>query len=88
MDKRTPSKRCNTGSTPVESSMKTFKMQRIEDVSGVSGIGIVAEGVIFTNGKCVITWFGNISSVVVYDSFEECEQIHGHEGRTKFIFDE
>jgi hypothetical protein len=65
----------------------TFKLLRTQDVSGVSGIGVVAEGVIFTNGKCAVTWYGKIASVTVYNTFKDCEQIHGHEGRTKFIFD-
>jgi (p)ppGpp synthase/HD superfamily hydrolase len=66
---------------------RTFKLSREKDVSGVSGKGIVGEGVIFTNGKCVVTWYGKIASVTVYNTFEDCEQIHGHEGATKFVFD-
>jgi (p)ppGpp synthase/HD superfamily hydrolase len=66
---------------------RTFKLYRTEDVSGVSGTGIVAEGVIFTNGKCVVTWYGKISSITIYNTFTECEAIHGHEGKTKFLFD-
>jgi hypothetical protein len=66
----------------------TFKLLRIQDASGVSGRGIVAEGVIFTNGKCAVTWYGKISSVTIYNTFDECKQVHGHEGRTKFIFDD
>jgi len=30
--------------------MKPFWLQRVEDDSGVSGVGLVAEGVIFSNG--------------------------------------
>jgi hypothetical protein len=66
---------------------RTFKLTRVQDVSGVSGTGVVAEGVVFTNGKCAVTWYGKIASVTVYNTFEECTTIHGHEGRTKFEFD-
>lgn len=65
----------------------TFKLLRIRDVSGVSGTGVVAEGVVFTNGKCAVTWYGKIASVTVYNSFKECEQIHGHGSDTKFVYD-
>ena len=59
-----------------------FVLKRIEDVSGVSGTGIVADGVDFGE-FVVICWRKrppqNISSVVVYRSMEEVERIHGEE---------
>ena len=55
---------------------------RHEDVSGVSGTGIVAEGCLFSTGKTIIAWTSNFKSVAIYDSFLEMEAIHGHEGRT------
>lgn len=61
---------------------RRFHLVRHEDISGVSGVGIVAEGVLFTSNKVVITWTGHHTSVAVYDSLAECEAIHGHEGRT------
>lgn len=62
--------------------MKVFNLVRTEDVSGVSGTGIVAEGVEFEGGKCVICWRGEKSSVNVYESMDEMLAIHGHEGKT------
>ena len=61
---------------------RRFHIVRNEDVSGVSGTGIVAEGAIFSLGKTVICWTSNYKSVAIYDSFLEMEAIHGHEGRT------
>lgn len=66
--------------------MKTFRLVRSEDVSGVSGTGVVAEGIEFSNGKCVIGWLSSVASIVVYDSLEQVIQIHGHEGRTVVEF--
>ena len=63
--------------------MRMFHLVRIEDVSGISGTGIVAEGVLFSTGKCVLAWVTEYQSVAVYDSIEELEAIHGHNGRTK-----
>ena len=36
--------------------MKTFTIYRQEDETGISGTGIVIQGVLFANGKCVIQW--------------------------------
>ena len=66
----------------LSTTMRRFRLVRQEDVSGVSGTGSVAEGVAFSSGKVALHWCGGISSVTVYDSIEEVEAIHGHEGRT------
>lgn len=58
-------------------------MERIEDETGVSGTGIVAEGVQFTDGTCVIRWLTARSSTAVYDSADDLIAIHGHNGRTQ-----
>lgn len=67
--------------------MIKFYLQRTEDVSGTSGIGTVAEGVIFKNGKCALSWLTPLTSVTIYDNIEILEKIHGHEGRTKIKYD-
>lgn len=43
---------------------------------------VVAEGVIFGNGHCVIAWLGRHASVAVYPSVEDAIAVHGHEGTT------
>ena len=68
--------------------MRTFKLLRLIDESGVSGTGYVAEGVQFTSGKSVLAWMTGVSSVAVYDSIDELEAIHGHEGATKVVWDD
>lgn len=65
--------------------MVFFWLKRIEDESGVSGTGIVAEGVMFSNGKCVLSWLTKHTSVAVYDSIDELEAIHGHNGKTVIV---
>ena len=66
--------------------MRRFFLVRDEDVSGVSGTGTVAEGVLFSTGKCVLAWMTRYRSVAVYDSIEELEAIHGHDGRTRVFW--
>lgn len=36
--------------------MRTFELHRVEDETGISGTGIVAEGVIFGDGTCAMRW--------------------------------
>lgn len=67
--------------------MRTFHLERTEDVSGVSGTGLVAEGVVFSDGKVVLRWtVGQYRSTVVWESIEAALEIHGHDGRTQAIF--
>ncbi len=60
--------------------MRLFQLLRHEDVSGVSGTGVVAEGVEFRDGKVVLHW-NNYGSIAFYDSARQLIAIHGHDGR-------
>lgn len=62
--------------------MKRFQLVRHHDVSGVSGTGVVADGVKFVDGVCVIRWRGLRKSTVVWDRIEDAMAIHGHNGAT------
>ncbi len=66
--------------------MRRFYLQRDVDVSGVSGRGIIADGVQFTDGTCVIHWKGDTPSTVIWQSIEHAEAVHGHGGNTKIVF--
>lgn len=67
--------------------MKSFTLVRKVDVSGVSGVGVVAEGVQFHDGQTVISWFGAHHSLEVHPSIEDVLAIHGHEGKTVVEWD-
>lgn len=56
--------------------MRTFRMVRHGDESGVSGIGHVLDGIEFKNGQVVVSWLSSYSSIGVYPSFEEFKKIH------------
>jgi hypothetical protein len=58
--------------------MRVFKMFRQADYSGVSGTGLVLEGVVFTSGKCIVNWLTPppSGSVNVFDSYEQFVKIH------------
>lgn len=69
--------------SPVKMSQtRRFVLERIEDESGVSGTGIVAEGVEFSTGQCALSWLSMNSSVGVYPNIKALERVHGHDGKT------
>lgn len=62
---------------------RRFVLNRIEDETGTSGTGYVADGIQFYNGKCVLCWRAADSSIAVYDDIETLKNIHGHNGKTE-----
>jgi len=67
--------------------MITFVLNRIRDVSGVSGTGYVAEGVVLANGKVVLSWHGDTPSINIYDNVTDMLSVHGHLGSTEIEYD-
>lgn len=66
--------------------MRLFELHRDIDSSGVSGTGVVAQGVQFDSGQCAMTWLTQWNSVAVYPDLETLEAIHGHNGNTRVVF--
>ena len=69
--------------------MRRFQIRRTIDHSGVSGRGIVAEGIIFTSGSVVISWLVPPTGMTrvpkglaVYEDVPHLVAIHGHGGDT------
>lgn len=60
----------------------------MEDESGVSGTGIIAEGVEFTDGTVILRWVTGTKTTTIYDTIQDCEKIHGHQGKTQIIWKE
>jgi hypothetical protein len=69
--------------------LRTFHFERLEDTSGVSGCGRVAEGCLFTDtGEAVVHWLGKCGSINIYHSLADVEFVHGHGNKTKIVFDD
>ena len=68
------------------SKARRFYLERTEDASGVSGTGIVAEGVEFTSGMVALTWLSPHRCVNIYESSKTVIELHGHEGRTNIVW--
>jgi hypothetical protein len=64
--------------------MRRFELHRDVDESGISGTGVVAEGVEFSDGTVVLKWIvGAHRSTVLWESLAAVHAIHGHGGKTK-----
>lgn len=66
--------------------MRRFRLHRDTDESGVSGTGVVAEGVEFSTGQCALGWLTRVRSVAVYQSIADVQHIHGHSGATRIVW--
>lgn len=65
---------------------KPFIVYRHHDVSGVSGTGVVADGIEFPDGRVAMRWRGEDGSTVIHDSIQTVEKIHGHGGNTIIVW--
>jgi len=70
---------------PKVREVKLFELRRKIDISGVSGIGTVAQGVIFDNGKAALTWLTPFTSVAIYENLNHVIAVHGHDGVTQIV---
>jgi hypothetical protein len=61
---------------------KRFELHRLEDETGISGVGHVADGIEFADGTCALRWRSENKSTAVYASRADVEAIHGHGGKT------
>lgn len=67
--------------------MRRFELHRYEDETGVSGTGVVAQGVEFRDGPVALRWIvGEHRSTVVWPSMEAVEAVHGHNGKTRIVW--
>lgn len=66
--------------------MRRFQLHRNEDASGISGTGIVAQGIQFDDGSCAMRWLTETASTAIYTSVADLVAIHGHEGRTWLVW--
>lgn len=67
---------------------RRFELHRDNDISGVSGTGVVAEGIEFTSGVVALSWLSAWpTSVVFHDrGIESVQAVHGHNGATRIVW--
>lgn len=74
--------------SPPAAKPKRFWLVRDEDVSGISGIGYVAEGIEWTNGMATVSWLGTYHSIETVMNIHTIEALHSHGGRTKVVWED
>jgi hypothetical protein len=77
-----------TNSATNSTAARLFWLVRDRDVTGFSGTGIVAEGVVWADGRVTIRWCveGLPRTTTDADSIADIERIHGHDGCTRVVF--
>ena len=68
--------------------IRTFHLLRTLDPGGVSGIGLVAEGVELTGGVCILHWIADPTknTLEIHPTVTILLSIHGHIG-TSLVWD-
>lgn len=66
--------------------MRRFHLSRCEDPTGISGDGLVAEGIEFSDGTAVLRWLSPTPSTVIYMQISDVIKVHGHDGRTIVVW--
>jgi hypothetical protein len=66
--------------------VRRFQLVRSEDVSGVSGTGVIAQGVEFDDGHVAMRWLGKVKTTEEADAIADILIIHGHGGRTVVVW--
>lgn len=68
---------------------RRFHLQRTIDVTGASGTGRVADGVLWPDGTASVRWAGERASIVFWDGgVADAEAVHGHGGATAIVWDD
>jgi hypothetical protein len=65
--------------------LQEFYLMRKKDVSGISGTGLVARGVILPSHRVIMEWIMPHETLGIYDNIGQVQAIHGHGDATKVI---
>lgn len=66
------------------SALRRFELVRHRDPSGVSGTGVVAEGIEWSDGTIALHWRGRWPATTVWShGVSALLRIHGHGGATQ-----
>lgn len=67
--------------------MRRFYLMRHKDINGNSGIGVVAEGIVFDDGTGAFTWLTKIKTVTIFMKVSDVVALHSHNGRTEIAIE-
>ncbi|WP_369214416.1 hypothetical protein [Streptomyces flavofungini] len=67
---------------------RRFHLQRDHDVTGMSGTGRVADGILWPDGTVSVRWAGDRPSTVFWERLEDAAHVHGYGGHTRIVWDD
>jgi hypothetical protein len=67
---------------------RRFELHRDEDETGISGTGVVAEGMVCRDGVAMMRWLTEWPSSVCYyeRGADAIQALHGHGGKTRMVY--
>jgi hypothetical protein len=66
------------GQTAAGQKARRFLLIRHRDISGVTGTGVVAEGIQFSDQTVALRWYGAAPATAVWHSVDAVLAVHGH----------
>lgn len=72
-------------STETTAAVRFFQLHRDRDVTGFSGTGVVADGVVWPDGTVSMRWRGPVRTTVEAACLDDIRSIHGHDGATRVV---
>ncbi|MEU0876818.1 hypothetical protein [Nocardia brasiliensis] len=70
----------------IDYGVRVFELHRDLDVTGFSGVGVVADGVVWPDGTVSMRWRGPIRTTVEAACLDDIRTVHGHDGKTRVVF--
>ena len=72
-------------SAETTTAVRFFQLHRDRDLTGFSGTGVVADGVVWPDGTVSMRWRGDVRTTVEAARIEDIQTIHGHDGATRVV---
>jgi hypothetical protein len=74
---------------PLNHPTRRFELHREVDPTGISGTGLVAEGVEFRDGTVVVRWLPSSTAeptTVIHPRIANVQALHGHNGSSRIVW--
>lgn len=65
---------------------RRFVVQRNTDPTGVSGLGVVLDGILWPDGTVSVRWRGDQPSTVFWNSIDDAEAKHCYGGHSSIVW--
>ncbi|MBF6548881.1 hypothetical protein [Nocardia brasiliensis] len=69
----------------IDYGVRVFELHRDLDVTGFSGVGVVADGVVWPDGTVSMRWRGQVRTTVEAACLDDIRIVHGHDGATRVV---